>query len=70
MITDRKKLGIGETHRQQQDEHRRERHRGTSQQRRLLQLGDQAVVILALRVRVKELMKLGRRRQDRSAQPQ
>ena len=55
----------------------RNRHRGRggnggkpSQQRVLLDLSDQAVVIGGLRIRVEEMVKLGRHRQGERADPQ
>ena len=48
----------------------RRRHNGKpSQQRVLLELGDQAVVTGALRIRVEEMVKLGRHREGECANP-
>ena len=67
-----KKLNFGTADRR--DRNRRRDRRGNggkpSEQRVLLDLSDQAVVIGALRIRVEEMVKLGRNREGERADPQ
>jgi hypothetical protein len=67
-----KKLNFSTANRGSRNEHRGRRGNSgkTSQQRVLLDLRDQAVVIGALRILVKEMVKLGRHREGKGAYPQ
>ena len=72
MIGGGKKWNFSTANRGSRDEHRGRRGNSgkTSQQRVLLDLRDQAVVIGALRIRVEDMVKLGRYCEGEGADPQ
>jgi len=67
-----KKLNFSTANRGSRNEHRGRRGNSgnSSQQRVLLDLRDQAVVIGALRIRVEQMVKRGRYREGKRAEPQ
>lgn len=71
MIGSGKKLNFSTANRGSRNERRGRRgnSRNSSQQRVLLDLSDQAVVIGALRIRVEEMVKLGRYCEGEGADP-